>query len=261
MEKNRPISNKTIKWVKKLLADARYRYENNLVVAEGKKVFETIINFISKQQIKAIYVTNDFFINNKKLLTNFKNLVWFCQSKLFKIISHLKTPEGVMCIFHPNKKSIIYSNNTNYVAAYNIQNPNNLGSLIRSCLAFNIENLFLIGHCCDLFHPDVIRSSMGYVFNINIEKFNNFNYFFSLIKTNKIKLIATANTNNATNIYDYKDKKNNCFLIGNEANGIPENIIKKCHAIIKIPLNKKVESLNVSIAASIVAFYLNYENN
>ena len=255
------ISNKTIKWVKKLLDNTKYRHKNNLAVIEGKKVFETVINNSNKQQIKTILVTNDFFIKNKKLLTKFNNLIYIFKTQHFNSISRLKTPEGIMCVIQPNKKEIVYANNVNYVAVYNLQNPNNLGSLVRSCLAFSIENLFLIGNCCDIYNPDVIRSSMGYIFDMNIKKINNFDYFFNSLKINKIQLIALANTNNATNIFNYKNKKNNCFLIGNEANGLPNNILKRCNAIIKIPLNKKVESLNASIAASIVAFYLNYENN
>jgi TrmH family RNA methyltransferase len=261
MKNNRSISNKTLKWIKKLFADAKYRHENNLAVAEGKKVFSTIINYINRKQIKSIIVTNDFFLANKKLLANYTNLLYFCPSKLFKTISHLKTPEGIICIIQPNKDKIVYSNSANYLAVYNLQNPNNLGSLIRSCLAFNIENLFLIGNCCDIYHPDTIRSSMGYVFGINVQKFNNLDYFFSLVKINCLQLIALANTTNATKIYEYKNKINNCFLIGNEANGLPNNILKKCQTIIKIPLNKNVDSLNASVAASIVAFYLNYANN
>lgn len=261
MKKIESFTNKSIKWVKRLLNDSKQRRQENLAVIETKKIFLTILESIDSKNVEAIFVTNDFLMQNKRLLHKFNDKINLCSNSIFNSASGLKTPDGIICVFRPNWNKIIYDRNSNYLALYDLQNPHNLGAVIRSCLGFNIKGVFLVGNCCDLYHPEVIRSSMGYVFKIQIEKFNNFDYFLQYIKSNKINLLAMANNENAIDIFNYKNKKNNCFMIGNEGQGLPSNILNKCSTIIKIPLNKDVESLNASVAASIVAFYLDHENN
>ncbi|MBQ0045496.1 MAG: RNA methyltransferase [Mycoplasma sp.] len=261
MKKIDSFTNKSIKWVKKLLNDSKQRKQENLAVVETKKIFLTILESIDSKNIEAIFVTNDFLMENKRLLHKFDDKLNLCSNAILNAASGLKTPDGIICVFRPNKNKIIYDKNSNYIAVYNLQNPHNLGAVIRSCLGFNIKGIYLIGNCCDLYHPETIRSSMGYVFKMPIEKFNSFDYFLQYVKSNNINLLAMANNDRAVDIFNYKQKKNNCFMIGNEGWGLPDNILNKCSTIIKIPLNKEVESLNASVAASIVAFYLNHENN
>lgn len=243
------------------MSDSKERKVENLVVIETKKIFLTLLNVIKNEDVEALFVTENFFENNKKLLSKFYDRINICKDKVFDSISNLKTPDGIICVLRFKPKKITFNPNKNYIALYEIQNPKNLGAIIRSCLAFNIAGLYLIGKCCDIFHPEVIRSSMGYVFNIPVEKFNNFEYFLAQIKKNKINLLATANDKDAIDLCSHKSYKNNCFIIGNEGNGLPSNIIKQCTKTIRIPLGNNVESLNAAVATAIVAFYLNNGNN
>lgn len=261
MKKIESFTNKAIKWVKKLLNDSKQRKQENLAVVETKKIFLTILESVDSKNIEAIFVTNDFLMENKRLLHKFDQKIYLCPNSIFNSASGLKTPDGIICVFRPNKNKIIYDKANNYIALYNLQNPHNLGAVIRSCLGFNIKGIYLIGNCCDLYHPEVIRSSMGYVFKMPTEKFNSFDYFLQYVKTNKMNLLAMANNDRAIDIFSYKNKHNNCFMIGNEGWGLPNDILNKCPTIIKIPLSKEVESLNASVAASIVAFYLDHERN
>ncbi|MBQ7749093.1 RNA methyltransferase [bacterium] len=141
-----------------------------------------------------------------------------------------------------------------------LQSPNNLGAIIRSIFAFNIDGLFLIGNCVDIFHPEVIRASMGYVFQIPVMFFKEFYSFLKFVKNNKINLLALANKKNALALNKYKMKTNNCFLLGNEGNGLKKEIINQCHQTLKIEI-ENVESLNVIAVASIISYYLKHENN
>lgn len=261
MKKIESFTNKSIKWVKKLLNDSKQRKQENLAVIETKKIFLTVLESIDSKNIEAIFVTNEFLMENKRLLHKFDDKINLCPNSIFNSTSGLKTPDGIICVLRPNKNKIIFDKNSNYIALYNLQNPHNLGAVIRSCLGFNIKGIYLIGNCCDLYHPEAIRSSMGYVFKMPTERFNSFDYFLQYIRTNKVHLLAMANNNRAIDIFNYKEKKNNCFLIGNEGQGLPEQVLNNCSTIIKIPLNKEVESLNASVAASIVAFYLDHGNN
>jgi len=257
MKKIDSFSNKSIKWVKKLLTDSKDRKQQNLAVIETKKIFVTILECIENKDVEALFVTDKFFEENKKLLSKFYDRINLCRDVVFNSISNLKTPDGIICVFRPKTNKVVYDKNQNYIALYELQNPNNLGAVIRSCLAFGINNLFLIGSCCDIYHPEVIRSSMGYVFKMNIEKFNSFDYFLANAKKNGIKLLAADNDSKAVKLADYKQANNNCFIIGNEGQGIPANILKHVDSTIMIPLENNVESLNAAIATSIITFWLN----
>ena len=259
MKKIESFTNKSIKWVKKLLNDSKERRSQNLVVVETKKIFATCLEL--KLEVEAIFTTNDFLLENKKMLHKFNDQINLVTYEMIKAISSLKTPDGIIAVFKAPKNNINYDKQSNYIALYNLQNPNNLGAVIRSSLAFGISGIYLIGNCVDLYHPEVIRSSMGYVFKMPIEKFNSFDYFLAYAKEKSMKLLATANSDNAIDIYRYNSYHNNCFIIGNEGNGLPNEVLNKCSTIVKIPLANNVESLNASVAASIVAFYLNHENN
>lgn len=261
MKKIDSFSNKSLKWVKKLLADSKQRKLENLAVIETKKIFVTFLEHNNFNDVVSIFVTNEFLLENKKLLHKFNDAINIVKNDMLDSISSLKTPDGIVAVVKQTKNEIVYDKAGNYLALYNLQNPHNLGAIIRSSLAFGIKGIYLIGSTCDLYHPETIRSSMGYCFAIPTIRFNSFDYFLANVKKNNMVLLATALSDNSINLFDYHNKTNNCFIIGNEGQGLPENVLTQCDKTIKIPLMNNVESLNASVAASIVAFWLKYENN
>ena len=252
-------SNKTLKWVKKLSCDQKQRKMEKFVVGETKKVFCTLCKITNQKFIK-IFVTKKFFNNNFSLLKKFTNIVIVLSDHLFKKISNLKTPDGIIFVVPLEITKINFTKKGNYFGVVDLQNPNNLGAIIRSIFAFHIDGLFLIGNCVDIFHHDVIRASMGYVFQMPLMFFKDFSTFLKYIKSNKINLLALANKNNAVPLNKYETKTNNCFLLGNEGNGLKKDIIKQCHQTLKIKI-ENVESLNVIAVVSIISYYLKNENN
>ena len=242
-------SNKTIKWVKKLSFDQKQRKMEKFVVGETKKVFCTLCE-IKKQKFIKIFVTKKFFENNQVLLKKFANILIILNDHLFRKIINLKSPDGIVFVVPLEVTKLNFKKEGNYFGIVDLQNPNNLGAIIRSIFAFNIDGLFLIGSCVDIFHPEVIRASMGYVFQIPIK----------FVKNNKINLLALANKKDALALNKYTIKTNNCFLLGNEGNGLKKEIINQCHQTLKIEI-ENVESLNVIAVASIISYYLKHENN
>ena len=230
-----------------------------LVVGETKKVFCTLCEDNNQTFVK-IFITKKFFKNNYSLLKKFTNILIILSDYLFGKISNLKSPDGIIFVVPLKVIKLNFTKNGNYFGVVDLQNPNNLGAIIRSIFAFNINGLFLIGNCVDIFHPDVIRASMGYVFQIPVMFFKDFSLFLKFIKNNKINLLALANKTNAITLNQYKIKTNNCFLLGNEGNGLKNDMIKQCHKALKIEI-ENVESLNVIAVVSIVSYYLKHENN
>ena len=134
----------------------------------------------------------------------------------------------------------------------NIQDPGNLGAIIRSACAFNINTLILSEDTVDLYNEKVIRASEGMLFHLNILKTNLFTVIPELI-TKNYTLYAT-DVEQGSNLTTMKFPPKTAIVIGNEGKGLNPQIKKQCHELLHIPINQNCESLNASIAASII-FY------
>ena len=133
----------------------------------------------------------------------------------------------------------------------NIQDPGNLGTIIRSAVAFNISTIILSDDCVDLYNDKVIRSSEGMIFNINIVR-KKLIEIIPKIKENGYTVYAT--TVNGKGYFENDSKI--ALVIGNEGNGIKEDILNLCDKNITIKMNKECESLNAGVAASILMYEL-----
>ena len=133
----------------------------------------------------------------------------------------------------------------------NIQDPGNLGTIIRSAVAFNISTIILSDDCVDLYNDKVIRSSEGMIFNINIVRKKLIEIIPKLKKNGYTVYATTVNGNG----YFENDSKIE-LVIGNEGNGIKKDILSLCDKNITIKMNKDCESLNAGVAASILMYEL-----
>lgn len=133
----------------------------------------------------------------------------------------------------------------------NIQDPGNLGTIIRSAVAFNISTIILSDDCVDLYNDKVIRSSEGMIFNINIVR-KKLIEIIPKLKENGYTIYATTVNGNG---YFENDSKI-ALVIGNEGNGIKKDILNLCDKNITIKMNKDCESLNAGVAASILMYEL-----
>ena len=133
----------------------------------------------------------------------------------------------------------------------NIQDPGNLGTIIRSAVAFNISTIILSDDCVDLYNDKVIRSSEGMIFNINIVR-KKLIEIIPKLKENGYTIYAT--TVNGKGYFENDSKI--ALVIGNEGNGIKKDILSLCDKNITIKMNKDCESLNAGVAASILMYEL-----
>ena len=133
----------------------------------------------------------------------------------------------------------------------NIQDPGNLGTIIRSAVAFNISTIILSDDCVDLYNDKVIRSSEGMIFNINIVR-KKLIEIIPKLKENGYTVYATTVNGNGY----FENDHTIALVIGNEGNGIKENILNLCDKNITIKMNKECESLNAGVAASILMYEL-----
>jgi TrmH family RNA methyltransferase len=241
------------------------RKKSNEIFIEGieciKQAMDSKIE-ITRIIIKDIYTLSDWG----------KNVIKKYEDK--KIIELSKELYNTLCDKeNPSELLVTAQIKQNKLEEFDTKNPfillfdrpsnyGNLGSIIRSANAFNIDAIFIMGHGIDIYEPKVIRASLGSIFLtkiINIESMEILEKYIQEQKTkNNIRIIGTDSTGDIS-IKNEKLNKPIMVIIGNEAKGMSIWLKKLCDKIIKIPMEGNINSLNVSCAASIVMWEI-YKN-
>lgn len=146
--------------------------------------------------------------------------------------------------------------NGNVIILDNLQDPGNLGTIIRSSVAFNIDTIIISDTSVDLYNPKVVRATEGMIFNLNIIR-RNLEEIIPVLKNLGYKIVGT-DVNEGNDVRNIS-KENVAIIIGNEGNGMSENIKKLCDEFINIKINKSCESLNAGVAASIIMYEVSHE--
>lgn len=146
--------------------------------------------------------------------------------------------------------------NGNVIILDNLQDPGNLGTIIRSSVAFNIDTIIISDTSVDLYNPKVVRATEGMIFNLNIIR-RNLEGIIPVLKNLGYKIVGT-DVNEGIDVRNIS-KENVAIIIGNEGNGMSENVKEMCDEFINIKINKSCESLNAGVAASIIMYEVSHE--
>lgn len=146
--------------------------------------------------------------------------------------------------------------NGNVIILDNLQDPGNLGTIIRSSVAFNIDTIIISDTSVDLYNPKVVRATEGMIFNLNIIR-RNLEEIIPVLKNLGYKIVGT-DVNEGNDVRNIS-KENVAIVIGNEGSGMSENIKELCDEFINIKINKSCESLNAGVAASIIMYEVSHE--
>tara|TARA_B100000809_G_scaffold266476_1_gene329399 strand:+ start:5244 stop:5978 length:735 start_codon:yes stop_codon:yes gene_type:complete len=220
------------------LQQKKYRNKLELFVAEGPKVINELIT--AKLQLHSLYSTVDGLFKNE-------NVQIISEKELSKI-SSLKNANNSLAVFKiPNKKSYVENGIT--VVLDSIQDPGNLGTIIRLCDWFDVTNLICSLNTVDCFNPKVIQATMGSIVRVNI-MYTDIEEFLT-----KSKFPIYIGAMNGANIYKEKLPDKAIIVVGNEANGVSTKIMDLANNKITIPqfgVNQETESLNVATATAIL---------
>ena len=232
------VSDKQIKIIKSLKLK-KNRIKHNLFVAEGDK---TILELIT-----AGFNINSLYSINRQIDGVKNSVIQLSKPELNKI-SNLSNPKNSLGVFEiPKPKKINY--NKLIIGLDNISDPGNLGTIIRLCDWFGLEDLICSFDTVDCYNPKVVQASMGSISRVNIT-------YLDLQKTLENNSLKTYGTYmQGDSIFEIDEIKNGVILFGNEANGINPNLSKVIDKRLSIPRFgklKKTESLNVANALSIV---------
>ena len=221
----------------------------NYIVAEGFKVYDALSNSKLYRLVNC-FITNNNLNNFDRYYLDKDNMEIISKADMLKITS-MSTPPGIIGIFEQNKNYFKIKNIDSTFILYNISDPGNMGTLIRTAVALNRKEIIIIDGCY-YYSQKVIQSSSGTIGYINILSLSWKEFLEKRIKEIPIYALDASGENiNSINT----NELNICYiLIGNESNGIPEDIIKECNRKISIPMSDQCESLNAAIAGSIAGY-------
>ncbi|MDD4705869.1 MAG: RNA methyltransferase [Bacilli bacterium] len=233
------IHNSKIKLLIKL-KDKKYIESHSLFIVEGKHLVD--------EAIKNNYIKEIYLLDKEE---NMYGEVIYVSEKVLKKITNLTNPPKVIGLCYALKEKEIKGN---VLLLDDIKDPGNLGTIIRSAVAFNYDTIIISKESVSLYNPKVVRATEGMLFNINIIINDIIPYLEKLKKANY--LIYGTDVKGGV-LPNFESKAKHALIIGSEAKGINKNIIKLCDKKLYIKMNAKCESLNASISASILMYELN----
>lgn len=234
------IHNDKIKELKSL-NEKKVRDEKNLFLIEGEHL---IMEAYKKKLLKEIIV-----LDNYQILFDVPKIV--VTENVMKYISNLVSiPKIIGVCQKVNNQKIGHK----VLLLDNIQDPGNLGTIIRSCVAFNIDTLILSKDTVDIYNSKVIRASQGMLFNIDFI-IDDLEKIITILKSKHYKILSTdVKKGKSLNILANIPKV--AIIMGNEGNGVSENLQKLSDDFLSIKMHNSCESLNVAVATSIILYEL-----
>lgn len=247
-------SNNKIKQIIQLKKKARARMEAGLFLVEGIKMVEEALLFGINEVFVSESREEELLSHHGKVLQAVTYEV--VSDKLFQEMSDTVTPQGILATVKMPEysiASILSKPEGHLILLENVRDPGNLGTIIRSAEGAGATGVILSKESADIFNPKVIRSTMGSVFRVPFCYVEDLKETISHMKKREIGIYAAhLKGEKAYESFDYT--KPCAFLIGNEANGLTDEISALADTYVRIPMAGQVESLNAAIAASILMF-------
>ena len=239
----------------KKLKDKKYRDEAGLYIIEGVKMIEEAI--VANAKIDKIVVCEECLktgdIEQKLLYEIAKYDCIYVNAKVFNFLTDVVAPQGILAVLEkPSKTEKIQYDQDIILALDGIQDPGNLGTILRTADSVNLKQIIVTKTTADSYNPKVVRSTMGAILRVKVIETDDLVATLKEIKKNKFKVVVTSLDTNDS-VYDIEYNKK-VIVIGNEANGVSKEVQAIADNRVKIPMLGKTESLNASVATGIMLY-------
>lgn len=239
----------------KQLNSRKQREENGLFLVEGVRFLDEAI--ASKANIERIFISETFLEGCSRayldVLEGFElNLL---PDRLFKELADTETPQGAAAVVKRQRLELdkVLGGRNLYVILEAIQDPGNLGTIIRTADAAGFTGVLVSKGCADVYSPKVLRATMGSIFHIPVVGVTDMRGAMTGLRAGGVKLLA-AHLRGDVSYYQVDMKQNIALLVGSEANGLSEETAALADELVKIPMPGLAESLNASVAAGLLLF-------
>ena len=243
------IQNKQIKQIIKLKKSARERRKQELFIVEGIRMFTEI----PEEYLYKVYASEDFYNEHQSVFEG--KQVELVSDQVMKEISDTMTPQGVLALVKMLRYSLndlLDQKEPLFLVLENLQDPGNLGTILRTGEGAGISGVIMSHDTVDIYNPKVTRSTMGSIFRVPFVYVED---LFEVLDMMKAKNITTYAAHLNGTDYTREDyQSGTAFLIGNEGNGLTDELTDKAQKKIKIPMCGKVESLNAAMASGLLVY-------
>lgn len=238
------------------LSEKKERDKTGLFAAEGIKLLKELIS--EKVELVSLFCTARAIEKYSAELLCAKDggcSVFEVTDEVYDKLSFEKNPEGIFAVA---KKTAIYKTVSQtpgeggFVILERVQNPSNVGTVIRTAAALGVSRIMLTSDCADIFSPKTLRACMGAIFKVNILVTNDVCREIGELQSCGGKVYAAALDDDSADVANVSFCKCDSILIGNEGEGISEKTLKECSNKIIIPMKQNTESLNAAAAAAIL---------
>lgn len=240
----------------KLLKTTKGRSEKNLFLIEGMRSVRDALDKNAK--IECIILKDGTSLDFPAACA-----VYTFAPKLFGEIAETVSPQGIIALCRAERKSlgdILGSGKNCVVMCEALQDPGNIGTVIRTAHAADCGGVILTKGCCDLYNPKIVRATMSGMFSVPVVQNEESEAVIEYFKQSGYKIVAGALTENAVDFYAADLSGKHLIIIGNEGNGVKPETLSLCDDILKIPMRSDAESLNASVAGAVM-IYEHYRQN
>ena len=245
-------SNPQVKRLLQLQKKSKARNEEKVFIVEGLRMFVEV----PEERVEKVYVSESFYNKKKQEFEWNKYPYEILSDSVFQHVSDTKTPQGVLCVVKQksyNVEKLLKAENPLFMVLDNLQDPGNLGTIVRTSEGAGVDAVFLSKESVDIYNPKTIRSTMGSIYRMPVIYVEDLLELLDMFREKGIKSYAAHLE--GKNSYDQESyKSGTAILIGNEGNGLRDEVSNKADIWVQIPMKGQVESLNAAIAASVLMF-------
>ena len=229
--------------IRKLIRSAAYRRECGVFICEGKKLLQEAL--LWNAAVSEVLFCGETDLPPLPPETR----VFQLPEELLRSVGTFDAPQGLLFTARmPENKPSAGGNR--FLILQNIQDPGNVGTVLRSADAFGCAGVFLVGSCADPFQPKTVRASMGAIFRCPL-RITTEEELFAFLRAEQVPVWAAALAEGESDIRSELPRRV-AFAVGNEGSGLTEAFLSRCERIVKIPMQPRCESLNAATAAALL---------
>ena len=248
-------ANQQVKQLIQLNKKAKFRSERDMFVVEGPKMFGEA----PKERIEKAYLSESCFEKQYGGQQDRLPAGIACevvQDSVFKAMCDTQTPQGVLCLvkqYHYTLEELLKKERPLFLVLENLQDPGNLGTIMRTAEGAGVTGVILSKGSVDIYNPKTIRSTMGSIYRVPFLYAEDLQQVLELLREKGVRSYAAHLQ--GTETYDREDYTGGtAFLVGNESNGLSQELVSCADCYIRIPMEGQLESLNAGVAASILMY-------
>jgi TrmH family RNA methyltransferase len=242
------LQNEKIKNLNRLITDNRFRKKSGIFVVEGKQENERALQF-GFENVEFYICENIFGINHPE------GKIHFVSSQVYEKLAYRGSSEGIIGIYKTkefNLNEFSPEENASVIVVESVEKPGNLGAILRSCEAFGIDALIVTDTKVDFYNPNVLRSSVGCFFGMNVFSATN-EETLAFLQKNNFKIYTTFMDESAEDLYQKNFTEKSALFFGTEHSGLSDFWLNKGENIL-IPMAGTIDSLNLSNAVAIACY-------